>query len=124
MMRLSKRDDKGFTMIELMVVIAVIGILSVIAILQFSKYRQSSFDSAVETDMRNAATAQEAYFSEQQAYCNAIGVLTASDYGLAISDGVNLQVASTTANGYTIIAYHSSGNTTFTLAGPGGSIQP
>ncbi len=123
-MRPSKSRDRGFTILEIMVVIAIIGILSVISIIQFSKYRERSLSSAVETDMRNAATAQEAYFTDQQTYCNAIGGLRVSPYGLSISEGVNLRVASATTSGYTMIAYHSSGTTTFTLAGPGGSITP
>ena len=118
------RRDWGFTILEIMVVIGIIGILSVISIIQFSKYRERSLSSAVESDVRNAATAQEAYFTDQQAYCNAIGGLTVSSYGLSISDGVNIRVASTTTSGYTMIAYHDSGTTTFTLAGPGGSITP
>lgn len=121
---LNKRGDKGFTMIELMIVIAVIGILAIIAITQFSKYRERSFDSAVETDLRNAATAQEAYFADQQLYSNNIGQLTVSPYSLPASEGVILRVASATINGYTMIAYHDKGNTTFTLVGPGGAINP
>ena len=122
--RPSKRRDCGFTILEIMVVIGIIGILSVISIIQFSKYRERSLSSAVESDVRNAATTQEAYFTDQQTYCNAIGGLTVSPYGLSISNGVNIRVASTTTSRYTMIAYHNSGTTTFTLAGPGGSITP
>jgi type IV pilus assembly protein PilA len=119
-----KRGERGFTLIELMVVIAVIGILSVIAILQFSNYRQRSLNSAVETDLRSAATAQEAYFADQKTYCDAIGQLAVSPYGLAVSDGVNLQVASASNSGYTMLGYHVKGNQTYTLAGPGGTMAP
>ena len=123
-MRLRIRGERGFTILEIMVVIAIIGILSLISIIQFSKYRERSLSSAVETDLRNAATAQEAYFTDQQTYCNAIGGLAVSPYGLSISEGVNLRVASATAAGYTMIAYHTNSTTTFTLVGPGGSIRP
>jgi len=66
----------GFTLIELLVVIAIIGLLASIAIPQFAAYRRRGFTSQVQTDIRNAATAQEGYFTEHKAYktcdpCNA-----------------------------------------------------
>jgi prepilin-type N-terminal cleavage/methylation domain-containing protein len=62
------RNTKGFTLIELLVVVAIIGILAAIAIPQFSEYRKRGFDSRAESDLRNAATAEEAYFAEHEIY--------------------------------------------------------
>ena len=59
---------KGFTLIELLVVVAIIGILAAIAIPQFAKYRQSAFNSAAQSDMRNVKTALEAFYADNQEY--------------------------------------------------------
>ena len=61
-------STKGFTLIELLVVIAIIGILAAIAIPQFAEYRQRGFDSRAKSDLRNVATAEEAYFADSEKY--------------------------------------------------------
>ena len=62
------KNQKGFTLIELMIVIAIIGILAAIAIPQFSSYRAKSFNTASVSDVKNARTDLEAYFSENEKY--------------------------------------------------------
>jgi len=49
-----KCENTGFTLIELMIVLAVIGILSALAIPQFSEYRAKANDSNVQADVRNS----------------------------------------------------------------------
>ena len=73
--KLTKKDREGFTLIELMIVIAIIGILAAIAIPQFAAYKTRSYNSAAQSDLRNAATAQEAYFVDEQRYCSVTGKL-------------------------------------------------
>ena len=63
-----KKNQKGFTLIELMIVVAIIGILAAIAIPQFAKYRQRSFDSSAQSDLRNSKTDLEAYYAEHFVY--------------------------------------------------------
>ena len=62
------KAEKGFTLIELLVVIAIIGILAAIAIPQFAAYRRRAYESDVKANLKNAATAQEAYFVDFNTY--------------------------------------------------------
>ena len=59
-----KKDQKGFTLIELMIVIAIIGILAAIAIPQFNEYRKRGYNATANSDIKNLYTAAQAYFSD------------------------------------------------------------
>jgi len=61
-------NKKGFTLIELLIVVAIIGILAAIAIPQFSSYRQKAYNSAALSDLKNAKTALESYYADNQHY--------------------------------------------------------
>ena len=95
MINLSKNAEAGFTLIELMVVIAIIGILAAIAIPQFVNYRQRSFVSALQTDMHTYANAQEAYYVDNGIYCSSQETLENSTYGAehsADTDSIDITV--------------------------------
>ena len=59
-----KKNQKGFTLIELMIVIAIIGVLAAIAIPNFISYRNKAFCSRAETDGASVKAALSSYFSE------------------------------------------------------------
>jgi len=56
-------NDKGFTLIELMIVIAIIGILAAVAIPNFIAYRDKAFCSSAESDANAVAASMSDYFA-------------------------------------------------------------
>ncbi|HXH71445.1 MAG TPA: prepilin-type N-terminal cleavage/methylation domain-containing protein [Mariprofundaceae bacterium] len=61
-------SPKGFTLIELMISVAIIGILVAIALPSFSQYRVRAFNSSAESYIHFIATAEEAYYTDYQLY--------------------------------------------------------
>jgi type IV pilus assembly protein PilA len=116
-----RKREEGFTLIELMIVIAIIGILAAIAIPQFTAYRQRGFNAAAMSDLRNAATAQEALYTDSQTYTQTVGDLTTRGY--TPSSNVTLGITAASNSQYTMTASHLSGTKTWSLTGPGGTIH-
>ncbi len=115
-----QNKQKGFTLIELMIVVAIIGILAAIAIPQFSSYRVKAFNSAAQADLRNIMTAEEAAFTDSQTYVNL--TLTAAGPqssltslpGAKLSKNVKAKVTGAGATDYIAKTKHLNGDKTYT----------
>ena len=72
------KKDKGFSLIELLVVVIIIGILAAIAIPIYIGVQNNAKDSAVKSDLSNAKIAVVAYYTDKGAGCRAVAPPPAS----------------------------------------------
>jgi len=100
--RLRLRAEGGFTLLELLVVVAIIGILAAIAMPQISSYRRRGYDADAKASVKNASTAQEAYFVDKYTYAAALSDLKAK--GFRQSPNIGMADPAATATDFVITA--------------------
>ena len=95
------RHRSGFTLIEILIVVMVIGILSAIAIPKFQQAKGRARAAALKSDLRNLATAQEEYLIANQVYANNIAAL-----GFTGSAGVTVTIVQAIPGGWSATTTH------------------
>ena len=99
-MKRLNNSTKGFTLVEIMIVVVIIGLLAAMAIPAFQKVRASSQDKAVLNNMRQLGAAADQYFLENgtstadltnligsSAYVKALNTVANEAYPLTFTQG-------------------------------------
>lgn len=95
----------GFTLIELLIVVVIIGILAAIAIPKFASTKERAYLAKMKGDLRNLATAQEAYNSDNQTYYG--GAIPNPILSYNPSSGTTITIAEATPGGWSATATYA-----------------
>lgn len=106
--RLSVRRD-GFSLLELLVVVAILGILVAAALPRFGEFRAAAYDSRAQQDLRNLAAAEELFRATSPVYAGDTALLT----GFAPSEGVAVALESADETTFAATATHPAGSRDF-----------
>ena len=95
------RARSGFTLIEILMVVVIIGVLAALAIPRFSRSRSMTYSAAIRSDLRTLSVAQEDYFLERNIYANDPTLLN-----YLHSPGVTITINEATTFGWSATGTH------------------
>ncbi|QYM78764.1 prepilin-type N-terminal cleavage/methylation domain-containing protein [Horticoccus luteus] len=111
------KGNRGFTLVEIMIVVVIIGLLAAMAIPAFQKVRQSSQDKAVLNNARQLSGAADQYFLENGVSTAALSDLVGSDkYVKAVNTVASESYPANYTQGVTITISGVAGQRTVTYA--------
>jgi type IV pilus assembly protein PilA len=116
------KTSRGFSLVELLIVVAIISLLAAIAIPQFITYRARAVDTQMKTDLKNAAVAMESYYAEYKVYPASVAGITG--VGFRQTSGVALVITVTSPSTFTLTASTPNGSQpSFTYTSSTGAIN-
>ena len=95
------KDRSGFTLVEILAVVVIIGVLAAILIPRFGASKSRANFATVKADLKNLATMQEAFFYDYQRYTTDLDSAKAQ-----VSHGVVMVVREASPTGWSAEAYH------------------
>ena len=96
------QSRRGFTLIELLIVVVIIGILASIAIPKFVNTKEKAYIASMKSDLRNLATAEEAFLFDSLTYTTSLVMLN----NFQPTAGVTVVINAATGGGWSATASH------------------
>ena len=101
-----RRDTRGFTLIELMIVVVILGILASIVVPKFANGKERALTAAMKTDLRNLIAAEEAHYTNALSYY--AGAIPDASFPYQPSENVTVTLSAVTNTGWQASASHVS----------------
>lgn len=113
LIHLPMRDNRGFSLIEVLVIIVLVGVLAGIAIAQYASFRSRGVDSKIASVVRGVASSEEAFYAANLRYTGSIADLDGANIGdvtIAVSPGNSGDFGTS----FRIVGSHAGTERTFT----------